>query len=250
MKRNSAIYIPQDHSAGIDTEKCRRLKEDVDLISNLASHSFKSPLNTILTYSSELEERLELQPLTEEKKWLSIIQQETIRMRKMVTALFDYLSIEINSNALCKTVDCNKILQMVIDNLHTKIERTHATISYDNLPPVRGREKYIASIFTYLLDNALTFCSDAPPIIHITVTPQGKMWQFNIKDNGIGIAEEFHEIIFILFQRLHALDKYEGLGVGLAMCRKIIECLGGKIGVSSEQGKGSVFFFTLPEASG
>ncbi len=242
------IISPLAPTASMDRHKCNRLEEDIDMISNIASHTLKSPLHTILTYANELDERLIAHHMHEEQGWLQLMQQETLRMREMIAALFDYLSVEINSDAPRTPVDTTHVLSMVLGNLRSTTEQLHATITYDRLPAVLGREKYIASLFSHLVDNALTFHGDTPPVIHITATSHGNMCEFTIQDNGIGINEEFHDIIFILFQRLHSVDKYPGLGVGLAMCKKIVECAGGTIRVSSVPGKGSRFIFTLPAA--
>lgn len=247
MEHSPITAVPYDKPSALSPAKCLRLKEDIDLISNLASHSLKSPLNSILTYCSD--PAALLSPM-EETERLAIIRYETLRMREMVAALFDYLSIEIGSDKPSRPVNCNEVLEMVLGNLRSEIIRTHATINHSPLPVVIGREKYIASLFTHLIHNALIFASGHPPAITINATREGKMWKLSVQDNGIGISEEFHDIIFILFQRLHTVDKYPGLGVGLAMCKKIVECAGGRITVASEPGKGSTFFFTLPAAMG
>lgn len=247
MEHSPITAVPYEKPSALNPAKCRRLKEDIDLISNLASHSLKSPLNSILTYCDDPSAPL---TTTEESDRLAIIRHETLRMREMVAALFDYLSIEIGSDKPSRPVNCNEVLEMVLGNLRSEIIETQAIINHSLLPVVIGREKYIASLFTHLIHNALIFASDRPPVITINATRQGKMWRLSIQDNGIGIAEEFHDIIFILFQRLHTVDKYPGLGVGLAMCKKIVECAGGEITVASTPGKGSTFFFTLPAAMG
>jgi light-regulated signal transduction histidine kinase (bacteriophytochrome) len=233
-----------------DHAKFLRMQEDIALISNLASHSLKSPLNILTNYCSMLEAKYHNQPLSEEKQWLSIMQQQTERMRDMVTALFDYLSIETSSNITRRPVNCNQLLQSVLTNLKITGVSASAVITYDNLPSVMGREKQISLIFAHLIDNALKFRHpDRAPVIHIGATLKGEMVEFAVTDNGIGIDENYQDIIFGLFQKLHPAEEYAGLGVGLGLCKKIIECSGGKIWmeslVDSENNSGTTFFFTL-----
>jgi light-regulated signal transduction histidine kinase (bacteriophytochrome) len=236
-------------SNDIINAKCQRLQEDSELLGNLASHGLKSPLVIIETYCNSLQERYKNLPISEEKEWLNIIQAQATRMREMVNVLYEYLSIENNSNREKKIVDTNQVLQKVLTNIDSASDRDTAKITYDTLPPVMANEKQCSLLFANLLDNALKFKRVGVPLkIHISATQTGDMVKFSVADNGIGIAEEFQEFIFLLFQKLPPAEEYPGLGAGLGLCKKIVQCLGGDMWVESELNKGSTFFFTLQAA--
>jgi len=254
LPRSMPNYMRQDFS-----EKCTRLQEDVALMNNLASHTLKSPLNIITNYYGLLEEKFKEQPASEEQVWISAIHQQTERMRNMVAAIFDYLSIELGSDKPRSVVDCNQILSNVLTNFNNSGALASATIHAKPLPVVIGKEKQLGLVFTHLIDNAIKFKSSEPLVINISATRIDDMVQFAIRDNGIGIEEEYTDIIFGLFQKLHTDEKYPGLGIGLALCKKIIQCSGGNIWVEShtiEQAaespiveNGSTFYFTLQTAA-
>jgi signal transduction histidine kinase len=128
------------------------------------------------------------------------------------------------------------------------IRENHAVIIHDPLPIVHGDAMQITQVFQNIIDNAIKFCGDGVvPEIHISAESRQEAWQFAIRDNGIGIPEKYHNKLFILFERLHSRDTYPGTGLGLALCKKVIERHGGRIWVESEFGKGSTFYFTLPK---
>lgn len=230
------------------TQKFNRLNDDSNLMSNLASHGLKSPLNVIATYCTTLEDKLKGTSLGEELAWVRVIHQQADHMRDMIAVLFEYLSIENGSEKPRRPVDTNQVIAGVLANAKLAAQSSSVNITYDTLPPVMGREKQTALLFANLIDNAIKFRNNNAPSIHISAThKEGKMIEFSIADNGIGIDEAFHEIIFILFQKLNP-EQYPGLGAGLALCKKIVECSGGNIRVESTVGAGSTFFFTLPEA--
>ncbi|MDA8164084.1 MAG: ATP-binding protein, partial [Desulfobacteraceae bacterium] len=136
----------------------------------------------------------------------------------------------------------------VIENLRLRIEETGAHITHDPLPSVRGEASQLARLLQNLVANAITYCKGRRPEIHIGAAPDGERWRISVRDNGIGIPPEHRERIFQIFQRLHTRQEYPGTGMGLAICRKIVERHGGRIWVESEPEKGSTFFFTLPKA--
>jgi light-regulated signal transduction histidine kinase (bacteriophytochrome) len=144
-------------------------------------------------------------------------------------------------------VDCSQIIDIVLNNLRLAIQDNQATIQAKNLPIVLADSMQLAQLFQNLIGNALKFRGKSNPIITITANHEEHHWRFQVIDNGIGIDPQYSERIFNIFQRLHNREEYEGTGIGLAICRKIIERHGGSIGVQSQLGQGSSFWFTIPD---
>jgi light-regulated signal transduction histidine kinase (bacteriophytochrome) len=157
-------------------------------------------------------------------------------------------------------VHCEEALDKALKNLRVTIAEHNVRVTHDELPAVMGDVTQLSQLFQNLVGNAIKFHRDGEnPEIHVSarLTGDGKVlgqsgarWLFSVRDNGIGIDPQFNEKIFMIFQRLHAREKYSGTGIGLAICKKIVEHHGGRIWVESEQGKGSTFFFTMPQARG
>ncbi len=135
-------------------------------------------------------------------------------------------------------------------SLRASIQESNAKIIYDKLPTVNIDPVQLTQLFQNLIGNAIKFRSEKPLEIHISATHKDNTWQFVVKDNGIGIEKQYAERIFLIFQRLHTRKQYPGTGIGLALCKKIVERHGGKIWMESEPGKGSTFYFTIPDSEG
>jgi light-regulated signal transduction histidine kinase (bacteriophytochrome) len=147
-----------------------------------------------------------------------------------------------------ESVDCTDLLDRVIRDLGQAIADQGAAITHDPLPTVPADPLLLSQLFQNLLSNAIKFHGADPPRVHIWAVRDGEMWQFHVQDNGIGIAEEHLERIFAIFQRLHPRSRYPGTGIGLAICKKIVERHGGRIRVDSLPGEGTTFSFTIPAA--
>jgi light-regulated signal transduction histidine kinase (bacteriophytochrome) len=141
--------------------------------------------------------------------------------------------------------DLQAVLRSTLDSLQASIQESGATITADPLPMVVADAGQVAQLLTNLLGNALKFHGNAPPRVHVGAERTGRMWTISVQDTGIGIAPEYFERIFVIFQRLHARDQYPGTGVGLAICKKIVERHGGRIWVESSAGHGARFSFTI-----
>lgn len=168
--------------------------------------------------------------------------------RRMQALINDLLALSrINSRgAKFTAADCGEVIGRVLHDLDASIRSSNALLECHELPSVMADEQQLAQLFQNLVGNALKFRGAETPHIRLTATQQQGFWLFSVQDNGIGIAPEHADKIFILFQRLHSRHEYDGTGIGLAICKKIVERHGGRIWVESELGKGSTFKFTLP----
>ena len=171
------------------------------------------------------------------------------RMQRLITDLLAFSRVGTRGKPFAPT-DCEVVLAQVLDNLKMTVQETGAVITHDPLPPIMADDSQMAQLFQNLMGNALKFRGEAPPQIHLNAEFQGQEWRFSVRDNCIGIAPEFFDRIFIIFQRLHGREDYTGTGIGLAVCKRIVERHGGRIWVESQEGAGSTFYFTIPVRGG
>ena len=167
------------------------------------------------------------------------------RMEQLIHDLLSY-SRAGERNNMSKFVNCEEALNDALENLKTAMDECRATVTHDPLPTVNGDTTQLIQVFQNLIGNGVKFRSDRSPSIHVSARQQGEEWLFCVQDNGIGIEAQYLDRIFVLFQRLHGREEYPGTGIGLAICKKVIEGHDGRIWVESELGKGSTFCFTIP----
>jgi len=167
-------------------------------------------------------------------------------MHTLINDLLAYSRVNTREKDLEPT-DCNMILDRVITNLQSSIQEHKAAITCDPLPAVIADPSQLMQLFQNLISNAIKFHGPEPHFIHISARRENIEWVFSIRDNGIGIDPQYNERIFIIFQRLHTRTEYPGTGIGLAICKKIVDRHGGRIWVESELGKGATFYFTIPD---
>lgn len=168
------------------------------------------------------------------------------RMRTMIDDLLAYSRIDQKDPEFAQ-VDCNSVLSRIESDLQVQIAEADAEIVTESLPTVVADEKQLEQLFQNLLSNAIKYRDEDPPRILISAEEQGDCWKFSVDDNGIGIEPEHADQIFEVFNRLHNDDRYQGTGVGLSLCQKIVARHGGRIWVDSELDEGSTFYFTLPK---
>ena len=214
----------------------------------IASHDLQEPLRAVSGYikllQTEYIERLD----STAHEYINLAIDGTRRMRGLIEDLLAYSRVG-TSELILSTVDCHKVVQEVISNLPTLIEESEADIIYQDLPCITADRTQVVQLFQNLLINAIKFRSpDTPPKIVIQTEPiADRGWLFSVTDNGIGISPEYFDRIFKIFRRLHTHSEFVGTGVGLALCRKIVERHSGKIWVESKLGEGSTFFFTMAQ---
>jgi light-regulated signal transduction histidine kinase (bacteriophytochrome) len=168
----------------------------------------------------------------------------TTRMQEMIKSLLMYARLATRGKPFLEC-DAAEIVKNAIHGLQTIVDERKAVITCDRLPKIIADDSQIERLFQNLIGNAIKFCDRQEPRVHISADNQSGTWVFSVKDNGLGIEPQYFEKIFEIFQRLHTRSKYEGAGIGLAVCRKIVERHGGKIWVESKPGEGSTFLFTL-----
>jgi light-regulated signal transduction histidine kinase (bacteriophytochrome) len=168
-------------------------------------------------------------------------------MQGLIKDLLAYSRAGTNGKVLHE-VSAENALKEALANLRATIDQSSAVVTHDALPAIRTDETQLTQVFQNLVGNAIKYHGAEVPQVHVSATKNGgNEWTFSVRDNGLGIDPQYFERIFILFQRLHGRDEFEGTGIGLAICKKILERLGGRIWVESQPEKGSTFYFALPE---
>jgi PAS domain S-box-containing protein len=224
----------------------QRSNKELEQFAYVASHDLQEPLRMVASYTQLLAERYENQLDDKAQKFIHYAVDGAVRMQQLINDLLAYSRIGTRGKAM-EPVNAHAALGEAITNLKMNIDEASAVITNDDLPVVRADTTQLALLFQNLIGNALKFHSSKKPHIHISAKDEGSEWLFSVTDNGIGIEQQYADKIFILFQRLHTREEYPGSGIGLAICKKIVERHGGRIWFESEFGKGSTFYFTIPK---
>lgn len=249
LTQELALSNKEIYEQSVELEEKNR---DLEQFAYIASHDLQEPLNTISSFINLLVEDYGESFDEMGKESLDFIIEASDRMKKLIDNLLEYSRLGRTQDF--DIVDCDQVLVEIQKDLSDVIERKNASIKVSSLPKVKGNAVELRLLFQNLISNGMKFiAAETTPEIKVSseqiTTPEGKIFtQFNVQDNGIGIAEEHQQTIFAIFQRLHTRDQYKGTGIGLAHCKKIVESHGGEIGLSSKLGKGSVFYFTIPSA--
>lgn len=221
--------------------------EELAQFAYAASHDLQEPLRMITVYLQLLSQRYSGQLDKEADEFIGYALDGATRMRQLITDLLAYAKIGRN-NLFFTEVSLGKVLQQVLANLDLPIQENQVTITYDPLPTVIAEKTQMLQLFQNLLSNAIKFKSQHKPVIHISVHQDDTHWIIHVKDNGIGIDPKLSEKVFTIFQRLHTRQEYPGTGIGLAICKRIVQNHGGAIWLQSEPDAGSTFSFSLPIA--
>ena len=238
-KREQEQFI-KEYSRQLE-QKNRELEQFV----YVASHDLQEPLLTVTNFinlfKEEYGDALDDNALT----YLKYINQSSERMKDLIRGLLEYARLGRKSDQL-QTVDCNMVMEDVCSDLFASIQKHNAAVNYKGLPVITGDKTQIRQLFQNLVSNALKFSkSGVDPLVRFSAVETDEGWKFSVQDNGIGMESRYLEKIFIIFQRLNTRSEFEGNGIGLAQCKKIVELHRGKIWVESEPGEGSIFWFTL-----
>jgi light-regulated signal transduction histidine kinase (bacteriophytochrome) len=233
-------------------ENLKRVARQLELSNNelrqfaqVVSHDLHEPLRMVTSYCQLLRRRYQGRLDSDGDEFLAFAMDGATRMQELLDDLLAYTRVGTQGRPLTPT-DCSAVLTSVLANLKISIEETGALVTHDPLPTVRGDAPQLVQLLQNLIGNAIKFRGPEPPRVHVSGEQQGDHWRFSVRDNGIGIDPAQAERIFVIFQRLHTPQEYAGTGMGLAICKKIVERHHGRIWVESQPGKGSVFCFTLP----
>ncbi len=227
------------------SEELARSNTDLRDFAYVASHDLKKPLQSIEGFAKLLARRYKGKLDAKADEFIEYIGSGVKRMQMFIKDLLEYSQVGAKEKKF-KPTDCSGVVQKAVGNLQAAIEESNAVVTYDELPTVMVDTPQMISLLQNLIDNAIKFRGEEAPRIHISAERKGDEWVFSIRDNGIGIDPKDSERIFGMFQRLHGSTDYPGTGIGLAICKKIIERHGGRVWLESEAGKGSTFYFTMP----
>ncbi len=221
-----------------------RKNQDLEQFAYAASHDLQEPLRTITSFTQLLHRKHKDRLSKGDKEEMMFIVDAARRMKALITGLLKYTTI--GKKRQIDSIDCNSLVHTIKRDLTTMLEEKNAKLRIGELPKLNAYETEMRQLFQNLITNALKFQkTEVQPNIHITAKDLEGKYQFSIQDNGIGIAEEFQDQIFSIFKRLNTIDKYEGTGIGLAQCKKIVELHNGRIWVDSKENQGSTFHFTI-----
>jgi signal transduction histidine kinase len=219
---------------------------DLEQFAYIASHDLQEPLRMVANYMQLIERRYTKLLDSDGRTFIAFAADGAVRMQKLIDSLLEYSRLQTRKRPL-EPVQLDAVLRQILTDMESAVLEADATLTVGPLPEVTGDAVQLGQVFQNLISNALKFRGKEPPVIHIAAEELPDHWKLTVRDNGIGIEPEHQERIFKIFQRLHSRAEYPGTGIGLAICRRVIERHGGKTGVESAPEQGSIFWFTLPK---
>jgi PAS domain S-box-containing protein len=224
-----------------------RSNAELEQFAYVASHDLQEPLRMVASYTQLLARRYRGKLDADADDFIGYIVDGADRMHALITDLLAFSRVGTRGSPFQPT-DCRRVLEQALADLRVAIQESQATVTNTELPVVMGDAVLLIQLFQNLIGNAIKFRSAEPPHVHISATPKERGWEFAVRDNGIGFDPQYAERVFIIFQRLHNRQEYPGTGIGLAICKRIVERHGGQIWAESQAGQGTTFYFTLPAA--
>lgn len=228
------------------SEDLRRSNEELEKFAYVASHDLQEPLRMVSSYTQLLARRYKDRLDDDAEEFIGYAVDGAQRMQTLINELLKYSRVGTSGKELAPT-DCEAVLDAACANLKIAMEESGAVLKRGQLPEVMGDQTQLIQLFQNLLGNAIKFRREGePPEVNVSARESEGRWMFSVSDNGVGIEAQYAERVFVIFQRLHGGVEYPGTGIGLALCKKIVERHGGSIRLESEPGKGSTFYFSLP----
>ena len=226
--------------------RLQQTNEELRQFAYVASHDLREPLRTVRSFCQLLQEKYDGQIDEEADSWIRFMSDATVRMQQLIDDLLEYSRLESNAQPPSAT-DFQQAVNDAVMNLSVAIGEANATVECGTLPTLQAEHSQVIQLFQNLIENALKYRrDDNPPRVNVSATEKDEWWQFSVVDNGIGIQPEFHEKVFEMFRRLHAPGRFDGTGIGLSFCRKIVNRHGGKIWIESPPDGGTIVHFTMP----
>jgi two-component system, LuxR family, sensor kinase FixL len=244
--RNISERKEAEAAIGRQAEELARSNVELERFAYVASHDLQEPMRTVQSFAQLLQRECGESLSGDAREYLGFIIGGVQRMQTLINDLLTYSRVS-SQGAAFGPADCNEICARVLENLTAAIEANRADVTVEPLPVVIGDATQLGQVFQNLLVNAIKFHGRRAPRIRVSAIETSRDWVFSVEDNGIGIAPEYFERIFVIFQRLHTIEEYGGTGIGLAICKKIAERHGGRIWVESAVGEGSTFRFSIPK---
>jgi PAS domain S-box-containing protein len=230
-------------------KELERTNAELEEFAYISSHHLQEPLRKVINFSELLVSRYEGQLNEQARRYLAYVIDGAMRMRALIEDLLVYTRLD-RYEPSCDKINLNEMIRTILSDLDSGIRSVNAVVTLDDLPYVAADAREMRMLFENLVSNAIKFHREEAPHVHISAKKDNNAWVFSVRDNGLGIDPAYADQIFGIFQLLHPAGKYPGTGIGLALCKKIVERHGGHIWVESEPGKGSVFYFTIPETGG
>jgi light-regulated signal transduction histidine kinase (bacteriophytochrome) len=228
-------------------QELARYNAELEQFAYVAAHDLQEPLRTVASFTQLLGIRYKGKLDGDADKFIEQAVNGAKRMKRLIDDLLTYSRVTRRAGNL-QTTEAGSAFQQSLESLRAAVEESGATVTCDALPAVTADPSQLTQVFQNLLGNAIKFHGDRPPEVHVWAEQQGTDWVFSVRDNGIGIEPQYAERIFEIFERLHGKHEYPGTGIGLALCKRIIEQHHGRIWVESQPGEGTTFRFALPTA--
>ncbi|MGH2806875.1 MAG: sensor histidine kinase [Actinomycetota bacterium] len=231
-----------EHALEEKAQELERSNADLQQFAYVASHDLQEPLRVMNGYLALLKDQLD--EADDALGLVTRIENSTARMDNLIQDLLDFARVDTQREPF-RDANCNEVVDYALGNLEVAVNESHAKVLYADLPTVQGDQSQLVQLYQNLIANAIKFRGDEPPEVEITAEDQGDLWMFGVKDNGIGMEQANVDRIFTIFERLNPMDRYPGSGIGLSVCKKIVERHGGSIWADSEKGVGTTIYFTL-----
>lgn len=227
------------------TAELARSNAELEQFAYVASHDLQEPLRMVSSYVQLLQRRYHGKLDTDADDFIGFASEGAVRMQKLINDLLAFSRVGTRGKTF-EPVQLEAVVAQALENLQISIREKEATVTHDPLPMVHGDAGQLTQLFQNLIDNAMKFSGDQPPRVHISAVTEPDYCTCRVQDNGIGIAPEYQSKLFMLFQRLHTRRDYPGTGIGLAICKRIVERHGGRIWIESKPNEGSAFIFHIP----